>query len=508
MSTAAGPATGGKLARTVVIITATAAMLGIIYGYDGGVIGGAQIYLQSDWGLSNATIQTVVASLVWGELVGAILGGIFINKIGRKGSMILLAAGYVLFSLASALSVNVEMLVTSRVLLGFCIGISLIAVPVYVAESIPAAVRGKSLVLYQVMCVVGIILGLGFSLVLAASAGSPGPDDTGPAVEAATRAAYAHFHPFWVSGEDSSWRIMLGLAALPALILLPIIFRLPESARWYSMKNRWDDARASMLRTDPTVDPTEELANLKRLNDEETGGALREMLRKPYRRATMFVLVLGFFIQITGINATVTYGPQIFKSMGIQSDTQNIMMSMLVQVFALIAVLFSMRYVDRWGRRPVLLSGISIMIVAQIIMVITFASQEGDTLVGWQITAGFIGLALINIGFVFGFGSLVWVYSSESFPSRLRAYGSSMMLGADLFANLLIAQFFLTVMATIGGAGSFGLFAALAVVAWVFVFKVAPETKGRDLDDIQAYWVNGGKWPEQVSASDQDNPAG
>ena len=143
----------------------------------------------------------------------------------------------------------------------------------------------------------------------------------------------------------------------------------------------------------------------------------------------------------------------------------------------------------------ILLTGISIMIVSQLAMVVTFATQTGDSFSTAQVVLGFLGLAGINIGFVFGFGALVWVYSSESFPARLRGYGSSAMLGSDLLANIIIVQFFLTVLNTIGGAWSFGVFAILAVLAWVFVWRLAPETKGRELEEIQGYWENGGRWP-------------
>jgi MFS family permease len=218
------------------------------------------------------------------------------------------------------------------------------------------------------------------------------------------------------------------------------------------------------------------------------------MLRKPYLRATIFVLGLGFFIQITGINATVTYGPKIFGAMGIESDQQKLLLNVGIQFIALIAVLVSMRTVDRWGRRPILLTGIGIMIFAQLLMVITFATVENDQYAGWQKALGFAGIALINIGFVFGFGALVWVYSSEAFPARLRAYGSSAMLTADLVANWIIANFFLSAMEKVGGAVSFGFFALMAVLAWLFVFKLAPETKGRELEEIRHYWENGGSW--------------
>ncbi len=173
-------------------------------------------------------------------------------------------------------------------------------------------------------------------------------------------------------------------------------------------------------------------------------------------------------------------------------------MSTLVQAIALIAVLASMTVVDRWGRRPILLTGISIMIVSQLAMVVTFATQDGESFTTAQIALGFIGLAGINIGFVFGFGALVWVYSSESFPARLRGYGSSAMLGSDLLANIIIVQFFLTVLNTIGGAWSFTLFAILAGLAWIFVWRLAPETRGRELEEIQGYWENGGKWPTEA----------
>lgn len=462
-------AVGGKekLPRTAIVVAATAAMLGIIYGYDNGIIGGAQDVFARDFNLSTQQTEFVVASIVYGEIIGAIAAGFLVNFWGRKKSMIILTAGYVIFGLLSALSVDMYMLAASRFGLGLAIGISLIAVPVFVAESIPARVRGGTLVLYQVMGVCGIILGLLFSLALTGSS--------------------------WTD----SWRLMLGLAALPALILLPIIMRLPETARWYVMKGRIAEARKSMALTDPDADFEAEIASIQAANAEERGGAFKEMLRKPYARATFFVVGLGFFIQITGINATVTYGPQIFKAMGVESDTQQILMALLVQCFALVSVLVAMKYVDNWGRRPVLLTGIAIMIAAQLMLVVAFATQQGSTFETWQIVLGFAGLALINVGFVFGFGALVWVYSSESFPARLRTMGSSAMLTSDLVANLIIAQFFLTVMTTLGGAGSFGLFAVLAVMAWIFVFKLAPETKGRDLDDIQKFWENGGKWPSE-----------
>ena len=459
--------------RSAWVVAISAATLGIIYGYDGSNVAGAQLYFENYFGLTGneSAVETIVTATVYGELIGALAGGFVINRFGRKASIVGVAVGYVIFCLLSAIAMSPVMLGISRFFLGLTIGVSLIAVPIFVAESVPARIRGATLVAYQVAAVVGIILGYVGALAL--------------------------------SGLDQAinWRIMLGLAAVPALLLIPALLRLPETARWLVMKGRLQEARVSLERTDPDADIDAELKEITDALSSESGGRLREMLRKPYLRATVFVVGLGFFIQITGINATVAYGPKIFQAMGVDTNTESILMSTLVQCIALIAVLTSMLVVDRWGRRPILLTGISIMIVSQLMMVLTFATQQGDSFSTGQIVLGFLGLAGINIGFVFGFGALVWVYSSESFPARLRGYGSSAMLGSDLLANIIIAQFFLTVMSTIGGAWSFGIFAILAVLAWIFVFRLAPETKGRELEEIQEFWENGGSWPDAGRAS-------
>ncbi|MGA0945524.1 MAG: MFS transporter [Candidatus Nanopelagicales bacterium] len=435
-----------RIPRSAWTVALSAATLGVIYGYDGSNVAGAQLYFQDFFGLNNddSSVETIVTATVYGELIGVLLAGFIINRFGRKPTIVAVAVGYVIFCLASALALTPVMLGVSRLLLGIAIGISLVAVPIFVAESVPARIRGATLVAYQVAAVVGLIIGYLAALALSGLA------------------------------ETINWRLMLGLAAVPAILLIPALLRLPETARYLAMKGRLDEARASLSRVDPGADLDAELARLTASAGQGSTGRLREMVRRPYLRATVFVVGLGFFIQITGINATVAYGPRIFEAMGVTTKTASILMSTLVQCIALVAVLASMGVVDRWGRRPILLTTL-------------------------QTVLGFVGLAGINVGFVFGFGALVWVYSSESFPARLRGYGSSAMLGADLLANIIIVQFFLTVLNAIGGSWSFGVFAILAVLAWFFVWRLAPETKGRELEEIQGYWANGGHWPGKGS---------
>jgi MFS family permease len=226
----------------------------------------------------------------------------------------------------------------------------------------------------------------------------------------------------------------------------------------------------------------------------ERGGKLREMLRLPYARPTLFVLVLGFLVQITGINAITYYSPFIFHDMG-WSGHSVLLLQALIEVFSVAATVAAVLLVDRIGRRLTLLTGVGVMIASNTLMVVLYAL--GSHFGGIRSALGFIGILFFTAGFNFGFGAMVWVYASESFPSRLRTAGASVMLTADLLANLLISRFFLTVLQGMGGEGTFALFLGLAAFSFVFIAWMAPETKGRPLEAIRVYWENGGRWPPE-----------
>jgi sugar porter (SP) family MFS transporter len=398
--------------------------------------------------------------VVIGQIAGALGAGVLANAIGRKKSLVLILVAYATFALLGALSISLPMLLMARFLLGLTIGVSVVVVPVYVAESAPAAVRGSLLTVYQVAIVSGIILGYLTGYLLAGT---------------------------------HSWRLMLGLAAVPATLLLPLLIRMPDTARWYLLKGRVDDARRTLLRVEPTAHVDEELAEIGRALSEGSGG-FSEMLRPPYSRATIFVITLGFLIQITGINAIIYYSPRIFAAMGFTGNFALLGLPALVQVAGLAAVFTAMLLVDRLGRRPILLSGIAMMIAADVVLIAVFAQGLGGSNFGGLIF-GFAGVLLFIIGYTLGFGSLGWVYASESFPSRLRSIGSSTMLTSNLVANAIVAAVFLTMLHSLGGAGAFALFAVFAVVALGVVYRYAPETKGRQLEEIRHFWENGGRWP-------------
>ena len=349
------------------------------------------------------------------------------------------------------------MLLTARFLLGLTIGVTVVVVPVYVAESAPAAVRGALLATYQLTIVTGLIIGYLAGYLLAGT---------------------------------HSWRWMLGLAAVPAILLLPLLIGLPDTARWYLLKGRVDDARRALLRVEPTANADEELAEIGRAVREGSGGGFSEMLRRPYSRATIFVITLGFLAQITGINAIIYYSPRIFQAMGFTGNFALLGLPALVQVAGLAAVgtALATRRPGRTAPNPVVRHRHD-----------DRRRRRADGRVRPRISAvpvfGFAGVLLFIFGYTAGFGSLGWVYASESFPTRLRSIGSSTMLTANLVANAIVAAVFLTILHSLGGAGAFAVFGLFAGVAFVVVYRYAPETKGRQLEDIRHFWENGGRWP-------------
>lgn len=443
------------------LVGLTAASVGVIYGYDLSSIAGARLFIAEDFHLTTRQQELVTTMVVIGQIVGALAAGVIANAIGRKRSTVLLTAGYAVCAILGACAVSLPMLLAARLLLGVAIGIAVVVVPVYVAESAPTAVRGSLLTAYQVTILVGIILGYLVGYLLAG----------------------AH-----------AWRWILGIAAIPAVVLLPLLIRMPDTARWYLLKGRVEDARRALSRVEPDADVESQLTEIAVALKDEGSGKVSEMIRRPYLRATVFVVVLGFLVQITGINAIIYYSPTIFAEMGFQGDFALLGLPALVQLAGLSAVFVSLFSVDRLGRRPILLSGIVMMIVADATLMVIFANSSGSGLV-----LGFGGILLFIVGFNFGFGSLVWVYAGESFPSRLRSLGSSVMLTSTLTGNALIAGFFLTMLQLLGGAGVFAVFGGLTVVAFFVVYRYAPETKGRELEEIRLFWENGGRWPTDSS---------
>jgi len=398
--------------RRGLLVALTAASLGVVYGYDLSNIAGALLFITDEFGLTTRQQDLVTTAVVLGEIAGALGAGVLANLIGRKWSMVLVAAGYAVF----------------------------------VAESAPAAVRGSLLVGYQVATVLGIIFG---------------------------------YLACYLLANSRDWRWMLALAAVPAALVAMLLLWMPDTARWYVLKGRVTEARRALRRVEPDSPDSyieRELTEISTALAEESGGKFVEMLRRP---------------------SIVYYSPRLFDAMGFRGNFALLVLPAMVQAAALAAVLVAVVLVDRLGRRPVLLSGIGTMIAADALLIVVFAARLAAIF-------GFIGVLLFTMGFTFGFGALVWVYAGESFPSRLRSMGSSAMLTANLLANAMVAGLFLTLLHSFGGAGTFAVFGVFAVGGFAFVHRFAPETKGRQLEEIRHFWENDGRWPAELPSATTD----
>lgn len=436
------------------IVGLAATLVGIVYGYDQGSIAGALLFLRPDFHLSPFLTSTVVTAVPVGTLFGALAGGWVANAIGRKWAMMGIAIGYTVLSAIQGLSTGPWMLAAIRLILGLVVGISIVAAPQFIAESAPARSRGALLVTFQTATVLGIIISylVGFAL--------------------------ARF---------GSWQAILSLAAVPGFVAVLVLIRLPDTARWYLMRGRREEAERLLSRVEPGEDPAQEADRIAEDVRVVGSGSLRQLFRRPWRRAAIFLIFLGFLVQITGINAITYYSPTILQRVGFTSPTEAILASALVTIPGFLAVVASSQLVDRWGRRPNLLTGITVMVIANVLLLLAFVTGPSEIL-------SIVGLIVFQIGFAFGYGALVWAYASETLPAQMRAVGGSTLLAADLFGNILIGLFFPNVIARIGGGGTFGIFFILSVFAFVFIFFMAPETRGKPLEQIRHYWENGGRW--------------
>lgn len=444
--------------RFALMVSVVAAAIGLIYGYDSGSIGGALIYLKKDYHLSTLLVSAITTIVVVGSLVGAIFGPKITNGIGRKRTMVFVVGGFTVFAALSGIPIGPLYLIAIRFFLGVAIGLSTVAAPIFISELAPAKIRGALSTSYQLATSLGVFGSLLVDYLLASS---------------------------------GSWEWMLGVSAIPAAILFFILLTFPDTPRWYMMKGREKEAENVLKKLEPPESYDKQLKQIKEDLSNDEKGYFREVFQKKFARATMFVIVFGFIVQITGINTILYYSPMIFQSMGI-SGSSAILVSSLVQIFSIVGIIASLLMVDRWGRRPLLLWGTVGMVVGDFIMIIV-SFQEGDLSTTFGYIA-FSGIALFNMAFYFGIGSLIWVYIGEAFPARLRSVGASLLLIADFVANIIATFTFPIVLDLFGGAVAFGGFMVLAILAWLFLFGFAPETKGRSLEEIRNYWYRGGKW--------------
>lgn len=424
----------------------TAALGGLLFGFDTAVIAGVTQDLTRVFQLTPELLGVTVASALWGTVLGSVFGGIPGDRWGRRTALKLLGVLYVISALGSGFAWDWPSLLIFRVIGGLAIGGSSVIGPMYIAEIAPAKSRGRMVGLFQFNVVFGILV-----------------------------AYLSNYLVGLFALGDAEWRWKLGIACLPAVGFVVMLFSIPESPRWFARKDRLEEAEA-VLRQIGETNPRYELEAMVRANREEELAQGHKLFSRQHRLPVFLAISIGLFNQLAGINAILYYLNDIFLKAGfskVSSDLQAVAIGLTNLIFTMAAI----TVIDKFGRRALLLTGSvgTAACLAAVAWVFSSGSHEG--LLIWLLI-GFIAF------FGFSQGAVIWVYISEVFPTAVRAKGQSLGSFSHWFANAIISGIFPTVAARYVAA-PFAFFAAMMVVQFVVVYFWYPETRGVSLEDLQ-----------------------
>ena len=422
------------------------ALGGLLFGFDTAVIAGTTHALTHAFDLSAAQLGFTVSIALWGTVLGAMTSGLLGEKLGGRGALRIMAALYVLSALGCAFAWNWSSLLIFRFIGGIGIGGSSVLGPVYIAEIAPAKWRGRLVGMFQINVVVGILLAYGSNFCLARL-------NLGPAL----------------------WHYQLGVAAVPAIIFLALLFAIPISSRWLVTQNRIDEAR-KVLELIGSPDSDAELKEIVRSIHLDRAAKREPVFSRKYSLPIFLAITLGMFNQLSGINAILYYLNDIFAAAGFSSVSSDLQ-AVVIGATNLLATLLAMSLIDKLGRKTLLLVGSVGMVICLFGVATLFARNEQSMSLLWLLV-GFI------VSFAFSQGSVIWVYISEIFPSRVRSRGQSIGSSAHWITNAIIAAVFPTLAAK-SAAIPFYFFAAMMGLQFLVVLFVFPETKGASLEQIQ-----------------------
>ncbi|WP_438266234.1 sugar porter family MFS transporter [Edwardsiella tarda] len=427
-----------------------AALAGLLFGLDIGVIAGALPFITDTFSITSSQQEWVVSSMMFGAAVGAVGSGWMNHGLGRKYSLMIGAILFVAGSLFSAFAPNVEILILSRILLGLAVGIVSYTAPIYLSEIAPERIRGSMISMYQLMITIGIL------------------------------GAYLSDTAFSYSG---SWRWMLGVITIPALVLLVGVFFLPDSPRWLASRDRHDQARRVLEKLrDSSKQAQDELNEIREsLKLKQSGWSLFKQ-NSNFRRAVYLGILLQVMQQFTGMNVIMYYAPKIFDLAGFASTEQQMWGTVIVGLVNVLATFIAIGLVDRWGRKPTLILGFIVMAIGM--GTLGTMMNIGITSSVTQYFAIFMLLMFI-VGFAMSAGPLIWVLCSEIQPLKGRDFGITCSTATNWIANMIVGATFLTMLNNLGSAHTFWVYAALNLIFIFITLALIPETKNISLEHIE-----------------------
>src|SRR5262249_4936872 len=439
----------------VAMVATVAAVGGGLFGYDTGVISGAILYIKREFPIDDATEGLIVSAVTAGALAAAMLAGVLTDRGGRRLTNIAAGLVFATASLLWAAADSVPTPIAGRFLVGCGIGLTSVGGPMYIAEAAPPRIRGTLVSLFQLAVTIGILLAYLAAALLAPAA---------------------------------AWRWMLGLAAIPGLVLAVGMLFMPESPRWLVRRGHRAEARAVLVQIDPHGDADMALAQLERDLAAEGHGTWGELLQPSLRPALLVGIGLAVFQQVTGINAVIYYAPQIFRAAGFGSDLTSLAATTGIGVINVLATFIAIWLVDRAGRRPLLIAGVIGMVATLAVLGLAFRANAAGAGTSNLALITALCLAVYIVSFAFSLGPIVWLMISEIYPLRNRAQAMAVSTASNWGANFLVSFSFPVMANRLGSSVTFFSYAAFGVVTLVFIMTKVPETKGKTLEEISKLW--------------------
>ena len=438
---------------------------GFLFGYDTAVIGSVLDFIPYE--LSDLATGYLVAGASLGAAVGALGAGPLTDRFGRKSLLMVDAGIFALGSILSAVTVNAEMLLLSRTLIGLAVGADSAIATAYIAEFAPSKKRGQLSIIQQWMITVGILSSFLIALLI--------------------------FKVMPEQADSAGWRIILGLGAVPAVIAVVLRARMPESPRWLMSKGRYDDTRKALGMLGIEVTEGEVRRTADRIAElegkKEASSAGSSAWTKGVKRA--LAVVCGFFVfqQITGINIPFYYGPRLLSDFfdgpsnsDVESAMAGLQAAAILGAVNVVATYFGFRYIDRAGRRKLALGGFAGMAIFMLVAAIATAWLTGVP----ETVMVMVGFSFFITSFAIGVGGTGWLIQGEVFPTAVRGRAAAIAASVNWLANFALIVTYPTLNSAFGLAWVMVLFVVLSLLAMVFVWRFLPETKNLSVEEVVA----------------------
>jgi len=434
-------------ARYLYLPASVAAIGGLLFGFDTAVINGAIVFLKSQFGWSDSQTEIAASSLLLGCIVGASLAAFTSDRFGRKRVLLAAAALFTVSSLGSALPRDLTQFVFARVMGGLAIGIASTLSPLYIAEISPAKSRGLMVSLNQLAIVIGILLSYSVNYLLTG---------VGPA----------------------NWRWMFASAAIPSICFLIALLFISESPRWLVQKGREREAERFLAQMVGSEAASGEIKAIRDAIAEESG----TLLDPAFRRPLVVAILIALFSQFTGINTIIYYGSLIFlEHVPHQTASTSLWANIIIGAINFVATILGMSLIDRAGRKPLLMSAFAGMALSLIAVSAAIHFQASAIVV-------LIFVLTYVACFAVGVGTGTWVMMAEICPTRIRGRAMSVATIFLWCGTLLVTLTFLSLVNALTAPGTFLLYATVSIAAFLFVWRLVPETKGRTLEEIDRWW--------------------